>query len=371
MSPVNVAIVVPTYNERGNIGLLLEALLAQGAKSAHDLSIVVCDDASPDGTAEVVLAARRGHGNVHLSTGARLGLGAAYVRGLRVAIDDLGADAVLQMDADFSHNPADVPRLLEALDAGADLVIGSRYVPGGQIPRDWSALRRANSRWGNRVARYVVGLHPVRDCTSGFRLTRTSVLKRFAFDRIRVQGYAFLVAFLFEAKLCGARITEIPIAFADRTQGMSKLGLRDIFEFIANALWLRFKSAAAFGRFVLIGASGIAVNLATFGLLLEAGVNRYLASPFGVLASMLSNAALHALWVRARRNDAAELPPRRGIGPVSLAAAIASYATFVALSRLFLAAAPPIVQLAAVLPAALIDYFGNAYWAPNRRPPWS
>jgi len=367
MLRVKVAIVVPTYNERANIGPLLEALLAQGAKSAHELHIVVCDDTSPDGTADEVSSIRSSHGNVHLSIGPRLGLGAAYVRGMRVAMHELGADAVLQMDADFSHDPADVPRLLGALDAGSDLVIGSRYVRGGRIPPDWGALRRANSRWGNRVARYVVGLHPIRDCTSGFRLTRTSLLKRIELDRIRVQGYAFLVAFLHEARLCGARITEIPIAFVDRTRGASKLGLRDIGEFVANALWLRFGSAAVFGRFVLLGALGVAVNLGAFTLLIDAGGSPYLASPFGTLLSMLCNVVLHGMWKRDR--DRAELPRRKGVGVASFAAVLASYATFVALFRAFPAMPPQIAQLAAIVPAALIDYFANAYWMADRRPP--
>jgi dolichol-phosphate mannosyltransferase len=362
MQPVKVAIVVPTYNERGNIGALLEALLGQGAKSEHDLQIVVCDDASPDGTAELVSTARLRHPSVHLSTGEKLGLGAAYVRGMRVAMSELSADAVLQMDADFSHDPADIPRLLAALSGGADLVIGSRYVPGGRVPTDWSAIRRANSRWGNRVARYVVGLHPIRDCTSGFRLIRTSLLRRIALDRIRVQGYAFLVAFLFEAKLCGARITEIPITFADRARGVSKLGLRDIAEFVINAVWLRFRSLSSFGRFVAIGATGVAVNLAAFAVLLD-GLNKYLASPLSVALSMASNVALHALWPRRSGDREVPEPPRRsGIGIASFAALGASYATFIAVSWLFPGTEPWIAQVAALVPAALIDYFGNAYW---------
>jgi dolichol-phosphate mannosyltransferase len=368
MRPVKVAIVVPTYNERGNIGALLEALLEQDAKSEHDLHIVVCDDASPDGTADVVSSARLRHPNVHLSPGQKLGLGAAYVRGMRVGMTELGADAVLQMDADLSHDPADVPRLLAALSAGVDLVIGSRYVPGGRIPAEWSAFRRANSRWGNRVARHVVGLHPVRDCTSGFRLTRTSLLRRIALDRIRVQGYAFLVAFLFEAMLCGARIAEIPIAFADRRRGASKLGLRDIVEFVLNAGWLRFRSLPAFGRFLAIGATGLAVNLGAFALLLDAGMDKYVASPLCAALSMLSNTALHAFWPRGSGGEHAAEPPRRsGIGFASLAAVAASYATFIAASWLFPGAAPEIAQLAAVVPAAFIDYFGNAYWTVGSR----
>src|SRR5262249_6146904 len=221
-------------------------------------------------------------------------------------------------------------------------------------------------------ARYLVGLHPIRDCTSGFRLIRTSLLRRIALDGIRVQGYAFLVAFLFEAKLCGARITEIPITFADRTHGVSKLGLGDIAEFVINAAWLRFRSASAFGRFVAIGATGLAVNLGAFAVLLDAGLNKYLASPLSVALAMASNAALHALWPRRSGGEEGGEPPRRGgIGLASLGAWSASYATFIVISWLFPGAAPWIAQLAAVVPAALVDYCGSAYGKPGTRPPGS
>src|SRR4051794_25244372 len=199
--PMKAVIVLPTYNERGNIGALLDAVLAESRRLPHELHVLVVDDESPDGTADVVRAFQSKHTNIHLSTGRRAGLGAAYVRGITLALDELRADAIVQMDADFSHDPAELPRLLAALDRGADFVIGSRYVEGGSIPHDWTLLRRMNSRYGNRVARYLVGLHPVRDCTSGYRAIRGSLLRDIELQGLRVQGYAFLVALLYEAKL--------------------------------------------------------------------------------------------------------------------------------------------------------------------------
>jgi dolichol-phosphate mannosyltransferase len=365
---MRVVIVLPTYNERANVGPLLEALLERGAAMAHDLHVLVCDDSSPDGTAAAVRAVQERHPNVHLSLGQRAGLGAAYVRGMRMALDELAAEAVVQMDADFSHDPADVPRLLAALEAGADLAIGSRYVRGGRIPDNWSALRRLNSRWGNRVARYLVGLHPIRDCTSGFRAIRATLLARIAFEDIRVQGYAFLVALLYEAKLHGARIAEIPIAFADRTRGASKLGLPDIFEFILNAVWLRFRARAGFARFLLIGACGIAVNLGAFALLLATGTDKYLASPICTLLSALSNLALHRFWSVRTRAAGEPMPVRsNAFNAASLAALAASYGSFVAVSLLFPWIAPIWNQLASVVPATIVNYFGNAYWSFRKR----
>jgi dolichol-phosphate mannosyltransferase len=287
---------------------------------------------------------------------------------MRIALDELAADVIVQMDADFSHDPADVPRLVSALESGADLAIGSRYVPGGRIPDNWSVLRRANSRWGNRVARYLVGLHPVRDCTSGFRAIRAPLLARIALEDIRVQGYAFLVALLYEAKLHGARIAEIPIVFADRAHGASKLGLRDIFEFIVNAVWLRFRAPAGFGRFLIVGVCGVAVNLGAFALLLAAGTDKYVASPIGTVLSGLSNFALHRLWSVRRRTGGAPIPVRRNVfNAASLAALAASYGTFVALSLLFPRIAPVWNQLASIVPATLVNYFGNAYWSFRKR----
>src|SRR3972149_2014070 len=131
---MRIVVVVPTYNERDNLGPLLEALEEQFPLIPHDMQVLVVDDNPPDGTAAVAREAAARWGNVHLLTGPKRGLGVAYVRGIEHALGDLGAGAVVQMDADFSHNPADLPRLIAALDEGADLVIGSRYVKGGQVP---------------------------------------------------------------------------------------------------------------------------------------------------------------------------------------------------------------------------------------------
>ncbi|HEY6044518.1 MAG TPA: glycosyltransferase, partial [Nitrosospira sp.] len=159
---LRVVIILPTYNERENIGNLIDALQAQFKTLPHDMQILVVDDSSPDGTADVVRMKQASSFNVHLLMGQKSGLGAAYIRGMIYAMDQLGADAVFEMDADFSHKPEDVPRLLAALDAGADFVIGSRYVKGGSIPEKWGFLRRMNSWGGNIVARYVAGIYKVR-----------------------------------------------------------------------------------------------------------------------------------------------------------------------------------------------------------------
>jgi len=243
---MRIVIVLPTYNERENIRPLIDELQQQFNHIPHDMNILVVDDNSPDGTAEAVREAMTEYPNLSLITGKKEGLGAAYIRGMTYALDTLGADALMQMDADFSHKCEDVPRLIAALDGGADFVIGSRYVKGGKIPDNWGFTRVMMSRWGNRCARYIAGLNPVRDCTAGFRVIRASVLRKISFEGLRVQGYAFLVALLSKAVYNNAVVKELPVEFVDRVQGSSKLGMRDILEFGLNVWMIRLTRAERF-----------------------------------------------------------------------------------------------------------------------------
>src|SRR5579862_5658519 len=222
---MRVVLIIPTFNECENIARLIAELQGVFRSLPHEMQILVVDDSSPDGTASIVRAQQRQMPNVHLLEGKKQGLGAAYVRGMRHALDVLHADAVFEMDADFSHDPADVPRLLAALEAGADFVIGSRHVRGGSIPAEWSLLRKLNSAGGNWVARYIAGLYGIRDCTAGFRAIRASILREIDFSALRVKGYAFQVALLHQAVSIGATVKEVPVDFVDRKHGSSKLGL--------------------------------------------------------------------------------------------------------------------------------------------------
>lgn len=241
---INVVVVLPTYNERENIGPLLEAILSHRERlGGVNLSVLVVDDLSPDGTGDVVRAYSAGSAHVHLLSGdKKRGLGTAYKRGLLHAMRDLKADIVFQMDADFSHDPQDIPRLLAEARGGSDFVIGSRYVVGGSIPSDWSLLRKAISRWGNIFARRVAGLRGVRDCTSGYRAIRVGALERVELDTLADTGYIFIMSLLYEAVQSGASVAEIPIRYTERRYGQSKLGLADISEFIVKVFSLRLKS---------------------------------------------------------------------------------------------------------------------------------
>jgi dolichol-phosphate mannosyltransferase len=237
---MKIVVILPTYNEQENITLILRALQEQFRHIPHDMNILVVDDNSPDGTADLVRAECSTSSNIFIITGQKQGLGAAYVRGMKYATNELHADVVMEMDADFSHKPEDVPRLIEAIDQGADFVIGSRYVPGGKIPADWSLLRRMNSKWGNVFARYVAGMHQVKDCTAGFRAIRTSIITKIDLGALKVRGYAFQISLLHEAIVNHAVVQEVPVEFVDRKRGETKLGLSDIVEFMLNVWWIRF-----------------------------------------------------------------------------------------------------------------------------------
>lgn len=214
---MRVAVVVPTYNEAENIVALCERVRA----ALPDAEIVVVDDASPDGTADVVRAAAgRIGGIVVLDRPAKAGLGAAYRAGFELAIDR-GAEVCIQIDADLSHDPDVLPALVANVEHGADLAIGSRYVPGG-ITLDWPWRRRALSRWGNRYVAGMLGL-AVNDATAGLRAYSVEGLQRMDYATVGAEGYGFQVEMTHRLVRAGGRIVEFPITFRERTAGESKL----------------------------------------------------------------------------------------------------------------------------------------------------
>ena len=217
---MRLVVCLPTYNERENLEPLVRRLGAVLAGVDVDARVLVIDDASTDRTGEIAASLARELpwlGVLHRP--GKDGLGPAYLAGFRRALAD-GADAVMEIDCDFSHDPADVPRLLAALDR-ADVVIGSRYVPGGGI-RDWGRVRRALSRFGSYYARAVLGVG-VADLTSGFKCFRRAVLEGIDLDAIDSRGYAFQVETTYRALRAGFRVAEVPIVFTERATGRSKM----------------------------------------------------------------------------------------------------------------------------------------------------
>jgi len=226
-------LILPTYNEAENIQAIVAAAGEVLAAAAPEgFRVLVVDDGSPDGTGQLAERMAAEHDWLRvLHRAEKNGIGPAYLAGFRHALDG-GAGYVMEMDSDFSHDPADLARLLQAVYDGADLALGSRYVPGGGVS-DWGWLRRLISEGGSTYARLVLGLR-VRDLTGGFKCFRREVLEAIHFDAVRSQGYAFQVELTYRAVQAGFRVVEVPIVFRDRQHGTSKMSWR----IAAEAMWL-------------------------------------------------------------------------------------------------------------------------------------
>jgi dolichol-phosphate mannosyltransferase len=226
VSTDRITVALPTYNEIENLPDIATEILSRG------YGLLIVDDNSPDGTGDLAdeIAAGRELVSV-LHRERKEGLGPAYAAGFDRALAD-GAGIVIEMDADFSHDPADLPRLVAAVADGADVAIGSRYVPGGSTP-DWPLLRRLISRGGNLYARIMLGI-PTHDATAGFRAFRADALHRLPYGEAEASGYGFQVEMAWRAHQARMKVVEVPISFRDRTRGTSKMGLR----IVAEAMWL-------------------------------------------------------------------------------------------------------------------------------------
>ena len=221
---MRVLVVLPTYNERENIEAILRAVRA----TVPDASILVVDDSSPDGTAELAEKTAADLGSIEvLRRVAKNGLGPAYRDGFRWGLAR-GYEALVEMDSDFSHDPGELPQLLAALGGGVELVIGSRYIPGGSIP-NWSLLRRLISRFGNIYAKVLLGLG-VEDSTAGYRVYAAGLLERLDLDRVRADSYGFQIEMTFLTRQAGSGIVEVPIHFVDRVAGTSKMSTFTVVE---------------------------------------------------------------------------------------------------------------------------------------------
>jgi dolichol-phosphate mannosyltransferase len=226
-------LILPTYNEAENVVAIVAAAGEVLARAAPDgFRVLIVDDGSPDGTGQLAEELAAEHDWVAvLHRTEKAGIGPAYLAGFRHALG-AGAGYLMEMDSDFSHDPADLARLLAAVYDGADLALGSRYVPGGGV-RNWGLLRRVISEGGSTYARIVLGLK-VKDLTGGFKCFRREVLETIHFESVRSRGYAFQVELTYRAVQAGFRVVEVPIVFRDRERGQSKMSWR----IAAEAMWL-------------------------------------------------------------------------------------------------------------------------------------
>lgn len=265
--PQKAIVIIPTYNEKENIQKVIPLLLEQFKKIPNwDMGILVVDDTSPDKTYEVVEKLTKKYKNVHLLLNSKkVGLGGAYMKGMKHAFGKLKAEVIFEFDADLSHDPTKIPEFMREIDEGADLVLGSRYIKGGSIPNDWGLHRKFMSVVGNLIVRTVLTNFSVKDWTTGYRAVRKKVYDSVAplITSERFMGYTFQIGFLNNAVRQGYKIAEVPIHFVDRTVGESKIGG----EYIKNTLLYIFKLrirdmlASRVFKFAFVGGVGTLIQL--------------------------------------------------------------------------------------------------------------
>lgn len=275
---MKIIVILPTYNERVNIQKLipvLEEKVFPGIKN-HDMHILVVDDNSPDGTKDEVRKFMQKWKNIDLLLGDKEGLGAAYVRGMHYAMGTMKGEAVIEFDADFQHDPNDIPGLIAAMDKGADYVIGSRYVPGGAIPKEWGLHRKIISRFGGLFAQIVLWTWSVHDMTSGFKLTKTSFLKKVDLDHLYSKYYAYKLHILHDVMLQKPRVVEVPIIFYERKEGSSKITRKDLFDSFWVVIRLRLRDSKRIIKFLFVGGTGFIVQIITQEAAIRLGFSLFL-----------------------------------------------------------------------------------------------
>ena len=298
---MKIVIVIPTYNEAKNIGRLIDSLAIEFEKIPnHEFNILVVDGNSPDGTADVVREKEKKHNFVYLLIEKeKAGLGAAYVYGFKYAMKELSADVLVEMDADFQHDPKELLSLIREIDNGYDYVIGSRFVKGGSIPKEWEFKRKVFSKMGNMVSRIVLGIPNVSDFTTGYKASR---VKGFAdsidLDNILSKGFAYKMDLLYKMFKAGAKIKEVPITFGVRDEGKSKMeknnpkdSLRVVF-----TLRLREEKTQKFLRFCAVGFVGLFVDSGLFNLLRVAVFTSKISSLISGFVAMLTTFSLNNFW---------------------------------------------------------------------------
>jgi dolichol-phosphate mannosyltransferase len=262
----------------------------------HHVSILIVDDNSPDRTADAAREFRKKWHNIELLTGEKKGLGAAYVRGMKYAMEHMDADSVMEFDSDFQHSPNDIPRLVKAMDTGADYVIGSRYIPGGSIPKEWGLDRKILSIFGNLFTQVVWLNFKIHDMTSGFKLTKTSFLKRVDLDHLLSNNFAYKMQILHDVVMLHAKVKEVPIVFLEREQGKSKINVKDQFESLYVVLRLGIYDRKRAIKFLIVGGTGFILQYLTVYGLIVLGIEQYIATLISGEVAILSNFFLNNLW---------------------------------------------------------------------------
>lgn len=298
----NVVIINPTYNERDNIGPLIETLETEIFPKIKDynMSILVADDKSPDGTGDIVRALMKKYKNLHIIEGEKKGLGAAYLRAMDYAVEKLDADIVFEMDADGQHDPTKVPEFLKKIGEGCDVVIGTRYSGGGSIPKNWPPQRKMFSITANLMVRTIFMKFSIHDWTGGYRAITKKVFIKEKKELANYNGYIFQISFLHKAVRDGFKIGEVPFHFTDRTLGKSKIApLGYIFDVLYFVITARIQEVmfGRFGKFFTVGLSGLFINFSTYFILANfTHMDLVIANTIGAQLAIFSNYNLNNLW---------------------------------------------------------------------------
>lgn len=302
---MKVVVIIPTYNEKGNIDRLVPILKEKVFPKIknHEMHILVADDNSPDGTANEVRKLMEKWGNIELNMGEKHGLGAAYVRAMTYAIEKMGAEVMFEMDADLSHDPKKIPEFLQKIDEGYDMVIGTRYSQGGSIPPNWGLGRKLFSIIGNLTVRIILTRLWIHDWTGGFRAIRKEVFLKEKEELNAFRGYTFQVSFLHKTVRDGFKIAEVPIKFTDRTLGRSKIApseyIIDLLKYVFTArFWELVRSP--FMKYALTGFIGYIINAVSLEVLYNQGFHPSAAGALGAELSIIWNFTVNNFWAFAK-----------------------------------------------------------------------
>lgn len=298
--------IIPTYNEKENIGRMLDVLLEIAKKNPkYNFATLVVDDNSPDGTGKVVKDYMKKYENIKLITGPKKGLGHALLRGYKYAMEKMGAEVIIPNDADFQWNPYKIPALLAKIDEGFDVVVASRHIEGGEIEK-WSLFRKLNHWFANDFfAGFVAGVKEVKDHTGCFKAIRIKNLKKVPLEKIKVVGFGFQNYILYELSKTGARFAEVGVEFRERKAGKSKIGfnryfIRDTLEWMKSCLIIRIDRSQRFFRFAVVGFIGYIINALGLELFYRLGLSPGPAAALGAEMAIISNFTLNNLWTFAQ-----------------------------------------------------------------------
>lgn len=300
---MRVVVVIPTYNEKENTVKMIEVLAGIFSKiKDHDMHLLYVDGNSPDGTAEVVKEKQKKYKWLHLLVETKKeGLGRAYAKAMRYAMDELKADYIMEFDSDFQHPADKIPEMVAQIDQGYDYIIGSRYIKGGSIPKEWGLNRKFLSVVGNLVARVTLILPGIHDVTGGFKLARVKgFMDEFDFDKLLSKSFAYKIHLLFFMVQKGAKVKEIPIAFGNRNSGESKIIKNEMQETLRVIFWLQVKNPKIqrFFKFGVVGVTGLTIQTSFFYYtsIFHDYLPSYIATLIGAEMAIISNFILNNFW---------------------------------------------------------------------------